>query len=57
MATPVRAGLPVPTSQANPPQRRLAMRSLITTRAEELAWGEWCGGRVRGPMVRPQYPW
>ena len=59
VATPVRAGLPVPTSQANLPQRRLAMRSLITTRAEELAWGEWRVGEsvVRGPMVRLQYPW
>ena len=50
-ATPVRP--PVPTSQANLPQRRLAMRSQITTRAEERSGASGVGESVvRGPMVR-----
>jgi hypothetical protein len=53
VATPVRAGAPVPTTQAGLAARQLPLRGGRTSRATELTWGEWevDGAPAQGPVV------
>ena len=53
VATPVQAGAPLPTSQADLPERQLSIRSAWNVPGQELSWASWAvpGGLVSGPVV------